>query len=187
MLGMNRRALLALSGAVLTGLAGCSRTREYDAGGTIQGAASGQSSSQDASDQTEKMAPKPVVTGPEGGGCPSNQRTPSQYPDVPPTLTEERVVEFVKRFERVKVIDQYARDRSSLTVRVTAESVTRTDDGWLIQLGGGFSQRGCSGGNTYVSDGIITAAYFVNETGVYREDAFPDTAVDPRENGTRVA
>ncbi|MWG33722.1 hypothetical protein [Halomarina oriensis] len=184
---MHRRALLALSGTALTALAGCSRTREYKAGGTTPEAASDQPSPQGASDQTDEATSKPVVTGPDGGACPSNQRTPSQYPDVPPTLSEERVVEFVKQFERVKVIDQYARDRSNLTIRVTVESVTQTDDGWLIQLGGGFSQRGCSDGNTYVSDGVISAAYFVNETGVYREDAFLKTAVAPRENGTRVA
>ncbi|MFC5972609.1 hypothetical protein ACFPYI_14825 [Halomarina salina] len=159
---MKRRALLGLSGAVLSGLAGCS-TGATDSSG----------------------APKRVATGP-AGGCQS-KITAQQYPDPPSTLTEERVVEFVKRYERAQIINQSAGDHGSLSVRITVESVSQTDDGWLIQLGGGMSQEGCGDGNSYVSDGIVAAHYFVNETAVYRADTFAETAGDPRQNGTKVA
>jgi len=121
-----------------------------------------------------------------GGGCEYGRVTATPYPDVPATLTNETVSEFAEGFERARLLERHAGDGRNLTYRIIADSVNRTGDGWLVHLTGGFVEKGCHGTGSYVADGVVGAQYFVNETAVYRADAYWNSSVDPRENGTKV-
>lgn len=121
-----------------------------------------------------------------GGGCEPTRVTATPYPAVPATLTNETVTEYAEAFEQARLLERHAGDRKNFTYRIVVDSVNRTSDGWLVHLTGGVAERGCSWGRSYVGDGVVGAQYFINETTVYRVDAYMNAAADPRESGTEV-
>lgn len=120
--------------------------------------------------------------------------TPTSYPEIPATLTNESVGQFATEFERARFYERFEGERVRVSFNARADRVNRTGSGWLVDIDGGFAEYGCNDGVSYVADGIVNARYFVNETAAYRADGVghPESdvernaTIDPRENGTRV-
>lgn len=113
--------------------------------------------------------------------CQYDTVTPIPTPEMPESLTQDSATEFVVEYERARYYQLEAGRQANASIRVTVEAANRTDEGWMITLGGGIGIETCNGRG----HGPITTKYFLNDNAVYREER-GGTSVDPRNNGTRV-
>ena len=113
--------------------------------------------------------------------------TPVPYPERPATLTNDSVRPFVADLERAYQSLRAAPDENitNVTFDPTPDTVTATDDGWLVRIESGYVVYDCAGGGLGVTDGYLYVTYFVNKSAVYRAQG-DETGIDPRVDGTGI-
>ena len=97
------------------------------------------------------------------------QLTPKPLPDQPDELTRENVVSFVKEYEKRHFWNQeLTNNTTSMTVSPRVETLNETDEGYVVHLEVGTTEKFRSDGALAVADGLYRVNYFINATTIQR-------------------